>query len=172
MHLHSAVARKQVIRMPKRILLLVCWFALTPAHAHAGAKQILSEVPRTVARTADNMATFKNRNLAFRQWALVAAALANAGSGIDLYRRCATCTERDTFFYASRPSGGRLIGLSLLGGMGYSTVQQALWESSYGEDRSGTWRAVLRWAPTAAPIAGYTWCVVHNVRIPSDGSRN
>ncbi len=157
----------------RKPLLLVCAVALgLPPGVHAGPKQTLSAFPRAVGRTAGNMFTFRNRNLALHQWALFAGALANAGSSVDLYRRCPTCTERDTFFYGSRPSASRLIGFELLGGMAYSTIQQVSWESSYSEQRSRELRAVLRWAPTAAPLVGYTWATYHNIRIPSDGSRN
>jgi hypothetical protein len=158
--------------MPKT-LLLVCVLAFAyPLAAHAGPKRTLSAFPRAVGRTAANMVTFRDRNLAWHQWALFAGALANAGSSIDLYHRCPTCTERDMFFYGSRPSAGRLIGFELLGGMAYSTIQQVSWESSYSKEQPPEWRAVLRWVPTAAPLVGYAWAAVHNIRIPSDGSRN
>lgn len=118
------------------------------------------------------MVTFKDRNLALHQWALVAGALVSTGTSVDLYHRCLNCTEIDTLFYGQRPSAGRLIGLELLGAMSFSTIQQISWESSRNEEHPQALRELERWTPTVAPVIGYTWCVIHNIRIPSDGSRN
>lgn len=157
---------------PMRKSTIVAVFFCIAGTAQAGPKRALSAIPRAVGRTAGNMVTFRDRSLALHQWLLVGAALANAGSSIDLYHRCPSCSERDTFFYGSRPSAARLVGLELMGGMAYSTIQQAAWESSYNEGRSREWRILVRWVPTIAPVAGYAWAVYNNARIPSDGSRN
>lgn len=158
--------------MLKTLLLASVLAFAYPLAVHAGPKRTLSAFPRAVGRTAANMVTFRDRNLAWHQWALFAGALANTGSSIDLYHRCPNCTERDMFFYGSRPSASRLVVFELLGGMAYSTIQQVSWESSYNKEQPPEWRAVLHWVPTAAPLVGYTWATVHNIRIPSDGSRN
>jgi hypothetical protein len=155
----------------RKSMLAVVFFCIAGT-ARAGPMRALSAIPRAVGRTAGNMVTFRDRSLAFHQWLLVGASLVNAESSIDLYRRCPSCSERDTFFYGSRPSVARLIGLELMGGMAYSTIQQAAWESSYNEQRSHEWRILVRWAPTIAPVAGYAWAIYNNARIPSDGSRN
>jgi hypothetical protein len=155
-----------------KALVVACVLAAGPLSVHAGPKRSLSAFPRAVGRTAENMVTFRDRSLAFHEWLLIGAALASTGSSIDLYHRCPACTERDTLFYSSRPAAGRLVGLELLGGMGYSTIQQVSWESSYNENHSREWRFFERWTPTIAPVLGYAWCIYDNIRIPSDGSRN
>lgn len=156
--------------MSPKFLLLLSFLALGWADAHGAPRHVLTAVPRAVARTADNMVTFKDRNLAFHQWALIGGALAGAGSSVNLYHRCPTCTELDTFFYGQHPSAGRVFSLELLGAMTFSTIQQAFWESSRNEEHSRTLQTFERWTPTAAPIIGYAWCVYHNVRVPSDGN--
>ena len=116
------------------------------------SKRTLSAFPRAVGRTAANMVTFRDRNLAWRQWALFAGALANAGSSVELYRRCPTCTERDTFFYGSRPCASRLIGFELLGAEWPTQPHsRSLGNLLTNKEQPPEWRAVLHWVPTAAP---------------------
>lgn len=141
--------------------------------AHAGPKKIkhvLTAAPRAVGRTAENMVTFKDRNLALHQWILVAAIMANAGSDVDLYNRCQNCHELDSAFFGLHPSTGRLIGEELVGAMLFSTVQQAAWEFSSGE-RASEWRVLGRWVPTVFPVLAYSAVSYRNSAVPSDGSR-
>jgi hypothetical protein len=139
------------------------------SNAQAGPKRVLTAIPRAVGRTAENMVTFRDRQLAIHQWILVAAVLANSGSEINLYHRCSNCHELDSFVYGLHPSAARLVGIELLAGMSYATIQQAAWESSY-EEHSRVLRSMERLAPTVAPALVYTWFTYRNTTIPSDGS--
>lgn len=155
-----------------RSLILIAYSLVFTASAFArpnDLKRILTAAPRAVGRSAENMVTFRDRGLAFHQWILLAAVLANTGSDINLYQRCANCHELDSFVYGLHPSAARLIGIEFVVGMGYATIQQAAWESSY-EEHFRLWRAMERWAPTVAPALTYSWFTYRNTTIPSDGS--
>src|SRR5487761_343543 len=129
--------------------ILFCSLMLIGANVQAGPKHFLAAVPRAVGRTAENMATFKDRSLAFHQWVLVAAIMANAGSEVNLFSRCQNCHELNSVIYGLHPSAGRQIGEELIGSMFYSTIQQAARELSYKEG-SREWRGLERWIPTVA----------------------
>jgi hypothetical protein len=156
----------------RTIILVACSFvfAANAAGRPTNLKHVLTAVPRAVGRSAENMVTFKDRNLALHQWLLFAALMANAGSEVNLYSRCQNCHELNTIIYGLHPSAGRLIGEEFIGAMFFATIQQESWELSY-EQRSAGRRILERWAPTILPVMTYSVVTYRNTTIPSDGSR-
>jgi hypothetical protein len=112
-------ARKQTMRALAFLLV----FAALPARADV--KKILMVVPNAMRRTAVNMVTFRNRELAILQWVDISAALADAETTRRSLDRGST--EYD-FFYGRRPSAPRTYLTLLSVGFGYATMSQVVQE--------------------------------------------
>jgi hypothetical protein len=110
-------ARKQI--MQALAFLLV--FAALPVHADV--KKILMVAPNAMRRTAVNMVTFRNRELAILQWVDIGAALADAETTRRSLDRGST---EYNFFLGRRPSTARTYVTLLSVGFGYATITQVV----------------------------------------------
>src|SRR5262249_15142344 len=88
-------------------------------------KHTLMFVPRAMQRTALNMVTFRNRNLAIEQWIDIAATLADAETTRESINRGST--EFNPFL-GRRPSGARTYITLLTVGFTYGTMTQVIHE--------------------------------------------
>ena len=110
----------------KTLLLLFVVFAALPARADGlKVKNILMVVPRTMQRTALNMVTFRNRELAIQQWVDIAATFADAETTRRSIDRGST---EDNPFLGRRPSAARTYVTLLTVGFTYSTMTQVIQE--------------------------------------------
>ncbi len=119
-----------------RSVMLFCFLFLMTIEVQASPKhmrRIMTAVPRSFERTAENMATFKDRRLALNQWILMAAVLIDAKTSFDLTLRCAEPCENYSFVFGAHPAAIRVYGLLGITGMYYATINQAAWEISYTE---------------------------------------
>jgi hypothetical protein len=110
-------------------------FTTLPAHADMHlkseltmgpkAKHSLLFVPRAMQRTALNMVTFRNRELAIQQWVDIAATFADAETTRESINRGST--EFNPFL-GRRPSGPRTYITLLTVGFTYGTMTQVIHE--------------------------------------------
>lgn len=119
----------------KRFLAVLILCA-TPAYA--GPKKVLTALPRLAGRTAVNMATFRNKTLAFQQWAIVGAVFADGATSHRVLTGCLNCRERSPLM-PYRPSGGRY--WLEMGPLAFGEVSfvQAAWEQTK-DDPNWFWR--------------------------------
>ena len=104
-----------------RALALLLVFATLPARADV--KKVLMVAPRAMQRTALNMVTFRNRELALMQWVDVSAAFADAETTRRSMSR--NGTERNPLL-GQHPSGPRIYFSLLTMGFGYATMTQVV----------------------------------------------
>lgn len=117
----------------KAVLLgLVIIFTVPPARADMHLKSELTSpkvkhslmfVPRAMQRTAVNMITFRNRELAIQQWVDIAATFADAESTRRSIDRGSTESNP---FLGSRPSAPRTYITLLTVGFSYGTMTQVI----------------------------------------------
>src|SRR5262249_7092245 len=89
--------------------------------AHADRKKALMVVPRAMQRTALNMVTFRNRNLAIQQWVDIAATFADAETTRRSINRGST--EYNPLL-GTRPSAARTYVTLMTTGFTYATMTQ------------------------------------------------
>lgn len=103
------------------LALLFIAFAALPARADT--KKILMIVPRAMQRTALNMVTFRNRELAIQQWVDIAATFADAETTRRSINRGST---EDNPFLGRSPSAARTYVTLLTVGFTYATLTQVV----------------------------------------------
>jgi hypothetical protein len=115
------IVRRRSTAMCAFLALQFLIFAAMPAHADT--KKVLMVVPNAMRRTAINMVTFRNRNLAIMQWLDIAATMADA----ETTRRSISrgSTEFNPFL-GQHPSGPRVYSMLLMMGFGYATMTQVI----------------------------------------------
>jgi hypothetical protein len=108
----------------KALLLLFVVFAALPARADGlKVKNILMVVPKAMQRTALNMVTFRNRELAIQQWVDIAATFADAETTRRSINRGST---EDNPFLGRSPSAARTYVTLLTVGFTYATLTQVV----------------------------------------------
>ena len=114
------------------LVLLVLTFTILPARADLHLKseftspklkQSLMFVPRAMQRTALNMITFRNRELAIQQWIDIAATFADAESTRRSINRGSTESNP---FLGRRPGAPRTYITLLTVGFSYGTMTQVI----------------------------------------------
>jgi hypothetical protein len=91
--------------------------------ARADVKSVLLVVPKAMGRTAVNMVTFRNRNLAIMQWMDIAATIADAETTRRSINRGST--EYNPLL-GRHPSAFRTYATLLTVGFSYATMTQVI----------------------------------------------
>jgi hypothetical protein len=109
------------LRFLRVLALFLLPFIALPARADV--KSVLLVVPKAMGRTAVNMVTFRNRNLAIMQWMDIAATLADAETTRRSINRGST--EYNPFL-GRHPSAFRTYATLLTVGFSYATMTQVI----------------------------------------------